>query len=92
MPITASPAAIDEFEVVLCSDMAYEKRMAPRYGALLQRAVNRGATVLVADAGRKYFDPAGLTLLAEFTLQVPKDLEGVDVRTARVYSKGPLTP
>jgi predicted nicotinamide N-methyase len=65
--------------------MAYERRMAPRYAALLQRARNRGARVLVADAGRKYFDASGMRQLARFELVVPKDLEGVDVRVARVF-------
>jgi predicted nicotinamide N-methyase len=83
--LTERISAVDDFDVVLCSDMAYEKRMAPRYAALLQRAKNREAVVLVADAGRTYFEAADLTLLAEFTLNVPKDLEGVAVRVARVY-------
>jgi predicted nicotinamide N-methyase len=84
--LTERISAVDAFDVVLCSDMAYEKRMAPRYAALLQRARNRTARVLVADAGRTYFDASGMTMIAEFTLNVPKDLEGVDVRTAKVFS------
>lgn len=83
--LTQVPATVESFDVVLCSDMAYERRMTPKYQALLQRARNRAARVFVSDAGRTYFDAAGLRLLAEFTLAVPKDLEGVDVRTARVY-------
>lgn len=83
--LTDNISEADKFDVVVCSDMHYERRMTPRYAALLQRARNRGATVLIADAGRTYFDASGLTLLAEFTLDVPKDLEGVDVRTARVF-------
>lgn len=83
--LTEKIASVDGFDVVLCSDMAYEKRMAPRYDALLKRARNRNARVLVADAGRTYFNPSGMTLLAEYHLKVPRDLEGVPERTARVY-------
>ena len=83
--ITEQPAIVDRFDVVLCSDMAYERRMTPRYHSLLQRARSRGARVFVADAGRKYFDASGLQLLAEFRLPVPQDLEGVKERVARVY-------
>ncbi|MGQ0814551.1 MAG: class I SAM-dependent methyltransferase [Gemmatimonadota bacterium] len=83
--LTETISAVDGFDVVLCSDMAYEKRMAPKYQALLQRAKNRGARVLVADAGRTYFDASGMKRLAEYELEVPKDLEGVEVRIARVY-------
>lgn len=83
--LTERLSSVDGFDVVLCSDMAYEKRMAPRYLALLRRARNRGARVLVADAGRTYFDAAGLTMIAEFQLRVPRDLEGVESRVARVF-------
>jgi len=84
--LTQNIAAVDAFDVVLCSDMAYERRMTPRYNALLRRARNRGARVLVADAGRTYFDASGMKQLAEFELAVPKDLEGVDVRIAKVFA------
>ncbi|HUP88619.1 MAG TPA: 50S ribosomal protein L11 methyltransferase [Longimicrobiales bacterium] len=83
--LTDDIAAVEQFDVVLCSDMAYEKRMAPLYHALLLRAKNAGARVFVADAGRTYFDGSGMKQIAEFTLNVPRDLEGVEVRTARVY-------
>ena len=83
--LTDRLSAVDDFNVVLCSDMAYEKRMAPRYLALLRRAKNKGARVLIADAGRTYFDDSGLSMIAEFVLEVPRDLEGVEVRTARVF-------
>lgn len=83
--LTGDLHAVDGFDVVVCSDMAYERRMTPRYQALLLHARNRGARVLVADAGRTYFDASGLKLLAEYVLAVPRDLEGVDERTARVF-------
>ena len=73
------------FDVVMCSDLAYEKKEAPQQRALLERARAEGAAVLVADAGRTYFDSSGMEMLAEYTIRVPKDLEGVEVRTARVY-------
>lgn len=84
--LTAKCESVDRFDVVLCSDMAYEKRMAPRYAALLERAGRNGSRVLVADAGRTYFNANGMKLLAEYQLKVPKDLEGVEERTARVYA------
>lgn len=83
--LTENIVAVDGFGVVLCSEMAYEKRMVPRYAALLQRARNRGARVFLADAGRTYFDARGLKQIAEYTLTVPRDLEGVDVRVAKVF-------
>lgn len=79
------PALVDDYDVVLCSDLAYEKRETPRQRAVLERAVANRATVFVADAGRTYFDATGMTLLAEYELRVPLDLEGVSRRQARVY-------
>jgi predicted nicotinamide N-methyase len=83
--LTEDLSEVANFDVVLCSDMAYERRMTPRYAAVLQRARNCGAEVLIADAGRTYFDDRGLTQLAEYQLAVPRDLEGVETRLARVF-------
>lgn len=83
--LTDRPEFAGTFDVVLCADLAYERRVAPRIRALVERARAAGARVLVADAGRAYFDPAGLRFLAGYTIPVPRDLEGVDARTARVY-------
>jgi predicted nicotinamide N-methyase len=83
--LCAAPELVDDYDVVLCSDMAYERSEAPRQRRVLERAMRNGATVLVADAGRTYFDPAGMTLLGSYELDVPHDLEGVMRRVARVY-------
>lgn len=83
--ICEEPALVDDFDVVLCGDLAYERRQAPRQRAVLDRAFANGATVLVADAGRTYFEPGGLELLAEYEVAVPVDLEGRSSRTARCY-------
>lgn len=83
--LTLEPTAVAGFDVVLCGDLHYERSVAPRLRELLVRAACGGALVLVADAGRAYFDATGMTLLAEYRLSVPRDLEGVEERTARVY-------
>jgi predicted nicotinamide N-methyase len=83
--ICAAPPLVDDFDVVLCSDLAYERSQAPLQRRVLDRAAANGATVLVADAGRTYFDASGMTLLSTVELDVPPDLEGVARRTARVY-------
>ena len=83
--LTEQTNVVADYDVIVCSDMAYERRMAPRYTRLLKHARNLGKRVLVADAGRTYFVADGLTLLAEFDIEVPKDLEGVAMRHARVF-------
>jgi predicted nicotinamide N-methyase len=72
-------------DVWLCGDLAYDRAAAPLERSLLRKAADRGATVLVADAERTYFDTTGLELLAEYSLPVVVDLEGVELRIARVY-------
>lgn len=83
--LTEHPRHVTGYDIVLCSDLAYERRTAPKQRALLERARLDGARVLVADAGRTYFDDKGLERLAEYKLSVPQDLEGVTERVARVY-------
>ena len=83
--LCATPALVDDYDVVLCSDLAYERREAPRQRAVLERAAANRAAVLVADAGRTYFDDTGMSRIAEYAMAVPADLEGVTRREARVY-------
>jgi len=83
--LTAAPDAVGQWDVVLCCDLGYDRAASPRERALLDAASTAGATLLVADAGRTYFDPAGLVPLASFTIPVPIDLEGCTTRTATVY-------
>jgi predicted nicotinamide N-methyase len=83
--VCGAPTLVDDFDVVLCSDLAYERSQAPRQRHVLERAARGGALVLVADAGRTYFDATGMQQLAEYVLDVPHDLEGTFQRTARVF-------
>lgn len=83
--LTRDTARAADFDVVLCGDLLYEQSEAALQTALLRYAVDHGAMVLAADAGRTYFKPAGMELIREIELPVPRDLEGVEVRIARVY-------
>ena len=76
---------LPDADILLCSDLAYEKQPAPQQRAVLERARAAGMRVLVADAGRTYFDDRNLKLLGQFEIDVPRDLEGVDRRVARVF-------
>jgi predicted nicotinamide N-methyase len=80
-----APDSIRDVDVLLCSDLSYERRQAPRQRRVLEHALDSGAAVLVADAGRTYFDATGMHLLGEFAVDVPADLEGTRRRTARVF-------
>ena len=86
--VCEAPAMADDYDVILCADLAYERKEAPRQRAVLERGRGNDALVLVADAGRKYFDDTGMELMAEYGVEVPMDLEGVGRRVARVYRLG----
>lgn len=84
-----TPALVDDFDVVLCGDLSYERRETPRQRAVVERAAGNDAVVLVADAGRTYFDSSGMRKVAEYEVPTPADLEGGSVRTARVWAVQP---
>lgn len=83
--LTADPSAVGDFDVVLCGDLGYDRSATPRERAVLESARAAGARVLAGDAGRTYFDPAGLRPVATFEVPVPRDLEGGDRRVARIF-------
>jgi predicted nicotinamide N-methyase len=88
--LTLDPGVVGTWDVVLCSDLGYDRAARPRERAVLDAAQAAGATLLVADAGRKYFDAEGLGEIARWQVPVPVDLEGGAVRTATVYESVPL--
>lgn len=87
--LTRGSDRINEVDVVLCGDLAYDRSAAPIERAVLRRAAARGATVLLGNAERTYFDETDLEQLAEYELPVVYDLEGVKRRVARVYRMSP---
>lgn len=84
--LTAPDARLPRADVVLCGDLGYERSHAGSQLRLLARFASAGATVLVANAGRRYFDAGGRDPIGAWTLPVPHDLEGVAERTVHVYA------
>ena len=72
-------------DVVLAGDVFYDRDMTARVLPFLRRAHARGALVLVGDPQRAHLPRTGLRLLATHHVPVPRDLEGVDTRTTRVW-------
>lgn len=73
-------------DVVLAGDVFYDAAMAERIQPWLLDAHRAGARVLVGDPGRHYLPRALLTELATYDIATTRDLEGVDVKTVRVYA------
>ena len=77
-----------EVDVVLAGDVFYDAVMSERVQPWLLAAGRAGATVLVGDPGRHYLPRALCTELAAVDVPTTRALEGVDVKTVRVYRLG----
>jgi predicted nicotinamide N-methyase len=69
-------------DVITIGDLCYEQPLARRTLAFVHRS---SAIVILGDAGRAYFDPAGLTRVASYDVPTTADLEGREIRAAAVY-------
>ncbi|HLH58546.1 MAG TPA: 50S ribosomal protein L11 methyltransferase [Streptosporangiaceae bacterium] len=72
-------------DVLLCGDAFYEKDLAERMLAFLERARARGTRVLAGDPGRAFLPAGRLTPLASYEIPVTRALEGMTVKRATVY-------
>ena len=77
-----------DVDVVLAGDVFYDAAMAERVLPWLLAARRAGARVLLGDPGRHYLPRALLTELAAYDVPTTRELEGVLVRTTRVYALG----
>ena len=77
-----------DVDVVLAGDVFYDAAMAGRVQPWLLAAHRGGARVLLGDPGRSYLPRALLTELAAYDLPTTRELEGVLVKTTRVYVVG----
>lgn len=80
---TAAPAG--RFAVVLAGDVFYEKPMADKVVAWLDRERATGAEVLVGDPGRSYLPKGRLEAVAEYRVPVTRALEDSEIKVTRVW-------
>jgi predicted nicotinamide N-methyase len=77
-----------EVDVVLAGDVFYDAALAERVQPWLLAASRGGVRVLVGDPGRHYLPRAVLRELAAYEVPTTRELEGAEVRTARVFAVG----
>ena len=85
--VLADPPA--GWDLILAGDVCYEKPMAERTVAWLDRAVAQGAEVLIADPGRAYLPKSGLTEIARHDVPTSLDLENRKIMTTVIYRYAP---
>jgi predicted nicotinamide N-methyase len=79
----------DGWDVVLAGDICYERDMAARTMAWLERLHARRATVLVGDPGRAYLPRDKLVPVATYRVPVTRSLEDAEIKTAHVWQFRP---
>jgi predicted nicotinamide N-methyase len=81
--LDAEPPSVD---VILAGDCCYERAMAERVLAWLERAHRCGLRVLIGDPGRPYFPADRLVRLASYEVPTSRDLEDADAKLAGVFT------
>ena len=81
--LDAPPPAV---QVLLAGDVCYDRAMTDRVVPWLRAAAAGGTRVLLGDPGRHYLPQTGTELLASYDVPTTRDLEGVTVKTVRVYA------
>ena len=72
-------------------DVFYDKNMADKVLAFLDRTMERGTPVLVGDPGRSYLPKNRLELLATYHVPVVGALEDNEIKKTSVYRLLPKT-
>jgi predicted nicotinamide N-methyase len=73
------------WDAVFAGDICYERDMAERTIAWLERMQARGALVLIGDPGRSYLPRDKLEDLATYRVSVTRSLEDADIKTTHVW-------
>ena len=80
------PAAdMPRYDVILVGDLFYERDTADRALAFLARNAASGARVLIGDPGRTYLPKERLTLIAEYSVPVTRELEDMEIKRTSVW-------
>jgi predicted nicotinamide N-methyase len=85
-PRLADLIGTDEgWDVVLTGDIFYERDIAARMWPWLAALEARGATVLIGDPGRSYLPKDKVEQIAQYRVQVTRELEDAEIKLSRVW-------
>jgi predicted nicotinamide N-methyase len=76
---------IPRYDIILVGDLFYERDTAARALAFLDRNAASGTRVLIGDPGRTYLPKQRLTLLAEYSVPVTRELEDMEIKRTNVW-------
>jgi predicted nicotinamide N-methyase len=85
-PRLADLVGTDEgWDVVLTGDIFYERDISDRMWPWLAALEERGATVLIGDPGRSYLPKDKVEQIAQYRVQVTRELEDAEIKLSRVW-------
>jgi predicted nicotinamide N-methyase len=85
-PRLADLVGTDEgWDVVLTGDIFYERDISERMWPWLAALEERGATVLIGDPGRSYLPKDKVEQIAQYRVQVTRELEDAEIKLSRVW-------
>lgn len=73
------------WDVVLTGDIFYERDISERMWPWLKALEGRGATVLIGDPGRSYLPKQEVEQIAQYRVQVTRELEDAEIKLSRVW-------
>ncbi len=81
--------SVPEVNLILVGDLFYEKGVATRCLAWLEKAQAKGIDVLIGDPGRSYLPKDRLIKVAEYSVPVSRDLEDTEIKRTAVWRLKP---
>jgi predicted nicotinamide N-methyase len=72
-------------DVVLVGDLFYERALADKVMAYIDKAAAAGADVLIGDPKRSYFPAGRFRLAAEYQVPVTRELEDAEIKRTSVW-------
>ena len=73
------------WDAILVGDMCYERPLAERLTAWLEKRARAGTLILMGDPGRTYFPKSGVEKLATYRVQTTRELEDREIRDTSVF-------
>lgn len=85
--LLAAPLA-RRFDVILVGDLFYERQLAEKVSALIERAAGAGSLVLIGDPQRNYFPKDRFEAVARYEVPVTRELEDAEIKRTAVWRAG----
>ena len=78
-------APLPSADLVLVGDLFYERQLAEKVLASIERAAQGGALVLIGDPQRSYFPRDRFERLADYRVPVTRELEDAEIKATAVW-------